>query len=672
MNKAIKWVSIVVGGLIVLVILVIVITPMFVDIQKYKPVIESKVAEATGRPFTLGGDLDLSLFPWVGVSLSDIHLGNPEGFEEKDFVSVESFEVRVKLLPLLSKNIQVKRFVVDSPRITLEKRKDGKANWEGIGQTSDKDPGKTSKEAVKPKEAEPQGGLPIEGLAVNEFAITDGLVTYIDHTNGTSRKISDLNLRLQEVSLENPIKLALSAKLDDKPISLEGKVGPVGKDPGKGTIPLDLVLKALTELDISVKGKIVDATSRQQFDMAIQVSPFSPRKLFTALGQEFPVTTTDPKALNKVALKVNLAGGPKNVVISNGALDLDESRLTFSLKAKDFTRPDLAFDLKLDKIDLDRYMPPPGEEKSAAGEKRAETTKQPAKKVDYKPLRKMILDGAVRVGQLKAKDVKIQDLNLKVTGKNGLFNLNPLALKLYEGQMAVKGSFDVRKDIPKSKAILDASGIQAGAFLQDFMKKDILDGVMKSKVEISMTGDEPEMIKRTLNGKGDLRFNDGAIVGIDLAGMVRNVTGKFGLAEKEAKKPRTDFAELHTPFTITNGLVKTSKTSLTSPLLRVLASGKANLVNEALDFRVEPKFVGTLKGQGDTTSRSGVTVPVLVTGSFSSPKFTPDLKGMLTKGLEGGLPETSDILKGQGSTEGATKGLKEQAEGLMKNLPFGK
>ncbi len=238
--------------------------------------------------------------------------------------------------------------------------------------------------------------------------------------------------------------------------------------------------------------------------------------------------------------------------------------------------------------------------------------------------------------------------------------------------MAVKGSFDVRKDVPKSKVILDASGIQVGAFLQDYMKKDFLDGVMKSKVEISMTGDEPERIKRTLNGKGDLRFNDGAIIGIDLAGMVRNVTAKFGLAEKEAKKPRTDFAELHTPFTITNGLVKTSKTSLTSPLLRVLASGKANLVNEALDFRVEPKFVGTLKGQGDTTSRSGVTVPVLVTGSFSSPKFRPDLKGMLTKGLEGGLPETSDILKGQGSTEGATKDLKKQAEGLMKSLPFGK
>ena len=672
MKKAIKWASIVVGGLIVLVILVILIVPMVVDVQKYKPQIESKVSEVTGRPFTLGGDLDLSVFPWVGVALSDIHLGNPEGFKEKDLMSVKSFEVRVKLLPLISRDVQVKRFVLESPRIVLEKRKDGKVNWEGLGGSPEKGPSKAPEKA-KTEESATSEGLPIKALAVNEFAITDGLITYIDQTSGTERKVSDFNLNLQDVSMEKPIRLSLSAMLDDQPISLEGDVGPIGEDPGKGTIPLNLAIKALKELNISIQGKIIEATSSQQFDMALEVSPFSPRKLFTALGQDFPVETTDPKALNKVALKVNLAGSPKNVSISKGALDLDESKLAFSFKAKDFSKPDVAFDLNLDKIDLDRYMPPPGEEEKGDGGKKAESPKQPTKKTDYEPLRKMVLDGAIRVGELKAKDLKVNDLNLKVTGRNGLFNLDPLSLKLYDGQMAMKGTFDARKDIPRTEATLDASGIQAGAFLKDFMKKDFLEGTLTSQVAISMSGDEPERIKKTLNGKGDLRFNDGAIVGIDLAGMVRNVKATFGLAEKEAEKPKTDFAELHTPFTITNGLVNTTNTTLKSPLLRVLANGNANLVNEAIDFRVEPKFVGTLTGQGGAMAHKGVTVPVLVTGSFSSPKFRPDLKGMLTKGLEGGLPDTSDLLKGQGaSKESITKDLEEKAGGLLKSLPFGK
>ncbi len=671
MSKAIKWVSIIVGGLIVLAILVVIITPMVVDVQKYKPEFERLGSEMTGRPVTLGGDLDLSVFPWVGVALSDIHLGNPEGFDQKDLLSVKSFEVRVKLLPLISKDIQVKRFVVDSPRVILEKRKDGKTNWEGLGQSTEKAPSETPEET---KEGTPMEGLPIKDLAVNEFAITNGLVTFTDETNGTRRELSDFNLRLQDVSLEDPIRLSLSANLDDKPISVDGKVGPIGKDPGKGTIPLDLVLKALKELDMSVKGKIADAASNPQFDMAMEVSPFSPRKLFAALGQDFPVKTTDPKVLDRVALKVNLAGGPKNITVSKGALDLDESKFDFSLKAKEFSKPDVAFDLKLDKIDVDRYLPPQEEKKGiGGGEKKTEGSKQTTKKTDYEPLRKMVLDGAVRIGELKAKDIKVNDLTLKVTGKNGLFNLDPLALKLYNGQMSIKGLFDARQDIPKSTAKLDASGIQSGAFLKDFMKKDFLEGTLTSKADISMSGDEPERIKKTLNGKGDLRFNDGAIVGIDLAGMVRNVKATFGLAEKKAEKPKTDFAELSCPFTITNGLAKTTDTTLKSPLLRVLATGNANLVSEALDFRVEPKFVASLAGQGGSMEQGGITVPVLVTGSFSSPKFQPDLKGLVTKGLEGGLPDASEFLKGQGtSKESVTKDLEEKAGGLLKGLPFGK
>ena len=103
----------------VVVVTALLIVPKFVNVEKYKPEIEKKVTEYTGRPFILGGKLSLSLFPWVGVSLSDVHLGNPKGFKEKDFISIKSFEVRVKVLPLLSKTVEVKRFVLVEPRIVL-------------------------------------------------------------------------------------------------------------------------------------------------------------------------------------------------------------------------------------------------------------------------------------------------------------------------------------------------------------------------------------------------------------------------------------------------------------------------------------------------------------------------------------------------------------------------
>jgi len=72
--KAIKWIVGIVVGLIVLVIALLLIVPQFIDIQKYKPEIEKQAEQATGRPFSIGGDLRLSLFPWAVIGLSDVHL----------------------------------------------------------------------------------------------------------------------------------------------------------------------------------------------------------------------------------------------------------------------------------------------------------------------------------------------------------------------------------------------------------------------------------------------------------------------------------------------------------------------------------------------------------------------------------------------------------------------
>ncbi len=660
MSKPIKWLLIAVGALFALFIVALFVIPMLVDVQKYKPQIEKQVSEATGRPFAIGGDLNLSIFPWVGVSLSDLHLGNPPGFTEKDLLSVQSFEVRVKLIPLLSKNIQVKRFIVKGPRIVLEKNKNGRANWQGIGK-----PSTEKKETAPEKKRE---GLPIESLTVGEFAITNGSLLWIDQTKKDRKEVSDLDVRVQDVSLDRPIQLALSASLDGKPLSLTGKVGPIGTEPGKGTMLLDLSIKALKELTMDLKGQIVDPATRQEFDLAIQASTFSPRKLVEGLGQDFPVKTADPKVLNSVAFKAKLKGNPKSVSISDGILELDDSKLNFSAKARDFSRPDVAFDLNLDKIDLDRYRPPPSD-KSAKEE--AAKPAPAKKKTDYTPLRKLGLNGTIRISELKAQGAKIEDVLLKVSGKNGLFRLDPFTLKLYQGNASSQGTWDVRQDIPQTKIALTAQSIQVNPLLKDVLKKDILEGTLKATLDIAMAGDDADKMKRTLNGKGDFLFNDGAIVGIDLAGMVSNVKATFGLAKRSGERPRTDFTELHSPITISNGVADTRQTSLASPLLRVLAEGKADLVKEILDFRVEPKFVGTIKGQGDEVQRSGVTVPVIVSGSFSEPKFRPDLEGMMRQRLEKGLTEPSEVQKmlpGQDTTEPPEK----KAKDLLKGLPFGK
>jgi AsmA protein len=668
MKKMLKWLLLATAAVFILCFLALLIVPRFVDLDDYKPQIESKVSEATGRPFTLGGDLKLSLFPWAGVAFSDLRLGAPPQFKEKDFITIESFEFQVKLLPLLFKDIQVKRFVLVGPKIVLEKSKDGKANWQGLGKAGTEVAAEPEVKEKAPKE-KGKGDIPIKSLAVETFSIEDGEILLIDHARNERRQLKKLSLELDGISQERPIRLSLSGLVDDKPFSLKGKIGPLGKKPGEGSVALDLSASIFETVIAKVQGQITDAATHLAYDVNVQVEPFSPRKLATAFGKPLPLTPADPDVLKQLSLKSSLQGSAQTLKVKDGALVLDDSKLRFSADIKEFSKPNVTFDLNVDQIDIDRYLPvsqgEPGKS-SKPTEAATQPAKKPAKKIDYKPLRKLVLDGRVHIGKLKAKNARVEDVDLKISSRNGVLNLDPFNMRLYEGTVKSKATLDVRRNTPATKVTLQMNGVEIQPLLKDLQDKDFLEGNTRAQLALAMRGDSPEKIKQTLNGKGEFHINDGAIVGVDLAAMARNVKSAFGLAAKEAQRPRTDFAELSAPFTLTNGEFSTTNTKLKNPFLRLKAKGKADLVDETLDFRVKPKFVSTMKGQGGDMSGSGLAVPVLVTGTFSSPKFRPDLESMIKKGL------TEDLSDAAGLGKKKDESTSVEKKAILKGLPFGK
>ncbi|MEE4261072.1 MAG: AsmA family protein [Desulfobacteraceae bacterium] len=653
MKSTLKWSAIVIGCLAVIIIAALLIIPMFVDVQKYKPVLESKVEEATGRPFTVGDDLKLSLFPWAGVSFSNLQLGNPAGFAEKEFVKVKSFEVRVKLLPLISKEIQIKRFVMDEPQIVLVKNKNGRGNWEQPKQKQKETPTQAPAPADSPGG---MGGLPISALTVGNFSITNGLALWIDHATNTRKEVKDISLILKDVSLDRPVQLKFSAEVDKNPLTLEGTVGPVGSGFEKGVVPLDLSLNALKQLAMKLKGNLENPATTPGVDIDITVEKFSPRELVAALGLAFPVETTDPEALSSLALKAHLNADANRASITNGVMNLDQSQLDFSATASQFSRPNLKFDLNLDKINLDRYRPPQSDQ-PPAGKSPAKGQGQKAK-TDYTALRRLILDGIIKIGQLTISKANVQDVYLKIEAKNGVFNLDPMKLNMYQGNAEGKALFNVTEDIPQSSLNLKINNVQAKPLLKDMLAKEILQGSTNADINLSMRGDEPELIKKTLNGNGYLKFNDGAIIGIDLASMVRNVGSAFGLTEKSAERPKTDFTELDIPYTIKNGAVNTPQSSMKSPFIRIIAAGTADLVKETLDFRVEPKAVASIKGQGaEDDQGGGIMVPVVVSGTFSSPKFRPDVSAAAKQEIQKQIFKSKEGQPLEKSAKDALKGI---------------
>ncbi len=325
--------------------------------------------------------------------------------------------------------------------------------------------------------------------------------------------------------------------------------------------------------------------------------------------------------------------------MSDGTLQLDRSTLTFSASVSNPKSPDIRFDTRLDAIDLDRYLPPPSDSPAEPESPKKEPPGEPSA-VDLEPLRKLRVNGEARIGRLKAAGAEIQDMRLKIFGENGIFRLDPLTLNLYRGNITAQGGADLGREVPASRLDLKVEGVQVGSLVRDVMNQDLMEGATRAELSLSMEGTDPDRIKQTLDGQGLFVFKDGAIKGVDLTAMVRNVDTAFTLlglkkgGNTPASKPgtsqaRTDFSELTLGFEITDGLVKIPEAALISPFLRATVSGRADLVEEELDLRITPKFVATAKGQGDTEKRTGYMVPVVVGGSFSSPTFRPDVKAMI-------------------------------------------
>ena len=105
--RTVKILAGLVGGIIVLLIAGLFAVWLLVNPNDYKGRIAAAVKESTGRELVLKGDLKLSVFPWLALGLGPASLGNPPGFGDAPFLAIDHAAVRVKLLPLLGKRLEI-------------------------------------------------------------------------------------------------------------------------------------------------------------------------------------------------------------------------------------------------------------------------------------------------------------------------------------------------------------------------------------------------------------------------------------------------------------------------------------------------------------------------------------------------------------------------------------
>ena len=673
-GKLLKFLIGVLFLLVGLIVVAVIVLPLVIDPNDYKDEIASAVIEKTGRTLEIEGDISLSVFPWLGLDIGPTRLSNAEGFAEPDMASMDAVQVRIKLVPLLSKQLEVDTVKLSGLKLNLAKDKSGRTNWADL-QGEQTEAKKGSERGAGGDEE--TGGTALDSLAIGGIEVVDAQLVWDDRSSDSRYEVNglsfttgaiepgerfDLDLHFQLAATQPAVTgtfalkggVLIASSLNAVEISAakllleaEGDAVPAG------TMTLALATDIAVDLDaqtLSMPAVVLDTLGMNitgnisatkisgdnpQFSGVFTVADFAPRELIKALGQEAPLTA-DGSVLGNANARLEWTASAKDFSADVLQIRLDDTSVNGTVKVTQFDAPEISFSLAVDQFDLDRYLPPVTE-----GAEAAETTPEAASpgegeagELPVEALRALNLNGKLNIGSLKAFNLRSMNVEMQIKAKDGLLRINPAGAQLYNGKIRNDITFDVRKQTPQFSLVNDVVNVQAGPLLHDMTGDEKLLGTATSHASLTGSGIKAEAIKQSLNGKASFSFTDGAIKGVNIAALIRNARAKLKgqSAPAEAGLNQTDFAELRGTAVITNGLIRNDDLSMSSPLLRISGKGEVSLPKETIDYTLTTKIVGSLEGQGGAAlgELKGVSIPVHVAGTFSKPSYTPDLGAALS------------------------------------------
>jgi len=243
-----RWLR--VAGIVIAVFLVLLIAlPIFINVNSFRPKIETEATNALGRQVKLG-DLSLSILSG-SVGIEDISIADDPAFSKSPFITAKSLKVGVALMPLIfSKQLNVTRIALNKPQITLLKAPNGVWNFSSLGTAGEK----------KTPEPEKSGASAAQNSSVAKLEIKDGKLIVGKANSAKKNQVYDkVNVEVTNFSYTSQFPLKLSASLPGGGnASLSGKAGPINPQDSSKT-PLEVTLK-VNNVDLAASG-FIDAAS---------------------------------------------------------------------------------------------------------------------------------------------------------------------------------------------------------------------------------------------------------------------------------------------------------------------------------------------------------------------------------------------------------------------------
>lgn len=644
---------VILGLLLLIVALGFALTHLF-DPNDYKDEIRALARDKAGLELNIAGDIGWSLFPWLGLELHDTTLASVRT-PQQPFADLRMLGLSVRVMPLLNREVQMSDITLNGLNLMLARDENGKGNWEGVGQpeTNEAQPeqSQSADQAQTPadEQAAEKPRRPLQ-LDIDSLTISDARVTYHDAKTGQQFSAEGIELTTGAIREATSIPLKLNAffgsnkpvvrartelqgalrfdtklqryQLEDLRLSGEASGEPLqGKTlsfSAQGQLLADLAadvaewtslkftanqLRGLGEL------KVRNLQNQPKVAGTLSIAEFNLREFLDSAGQQLP-PMADSTALTKAELVTRLAGTSTSLTFEELNLKLDGSTFTGNVGVSDFAKQALRVDLKGDRLNLDRYLPPPEKENAAGAARRSEvdateaavigsgTTPLPDKPTQHawseesvlpiSTLRSLDTRIKLDIGSFTAIQLPLENFALRARTAGGLLTLEELRSGLYNGRLEASASVDVRPEAPLMTAQTRLVRVPVERLMRSQGEKEVIKGLINLDSDIQTRGNNQKAWIDNLNGKIGFIIDNGILVDANLEQQLCRAISTLN-RKPLASEPRgkdTPFRELKGNLTLRNGVASNPDLKASIPGLTVNGEGDVDLRVLGMDYRV--------------------------------------------------------------------------------------
>ncbi|MGZ4838248.1 MAG: AsmA family protein [Terriglobales bacterium] len=412
---------------------------------------------------------------------------------------------------------------------------------------------------------------------------------------------------------------------------------------------------------------------------------------FSGSGKISNATLKTPQITQPVAIRnADLQFSQNAATLSNLNAGLAGSNFNGNLTARNFNAPQLQFTLNADQVDVVKLQqlmssvpPPPRKRTSLDLVPHAEAQARPAPAAGPTLVDKISGGGNVTIGNLVYDQLQLQQVHSNVVFDHGIVRLAPITAGLYGGQQIGTIAVDMRPTPMAVTVSTKLNQVDANKLLSSVSSiKQTLYGLLAANANANFRAASSADMARTLNGTIGIDLTKGKLAHIDLLNQLANV-GKFvgnGLKSPSStgSEAFTDIVQLTGNFNVVNGLAQTNNLKALIPGGSLGAEGAVNLATEELNMHVTAVLTKALSQQVGGSQVGGfmqtalanqqgeLVIPILLTGTFSSPRVAPDVQKIAQMKLQNLLPTSANpgaLGSALGGILGGGKGGTQQQQG---------